>query len=305
MVTNNALRMLETARRKEKPFFLFVHYFDPHFLYNHHPAFDRTTGYDGDLTPGMPIAELREKSASMDAEDIDYLVGLYREEIAFTDHHIGRLLAGLKRMKLRKRTLVILTADHGEAFMEHGWIGHTIHLFDELLHVPLIVSLPGVIAPHRVDTPVSLLDVAPTVAEFTLPRGASAVIDHEGRSLAPLLFGKEGFDGRRPLFAEVSFEEPEKENPGAPRKRAFLTAVRAGPYKLIHELEGDVFTLYDLNADPLETEGKDVTKPVVRRTLKPLLEQWENLRAAGVASTGGSVISEDDLKRARALGYVK
>ena len=124
-------------RAGKRPFFLYVHYFDPHWYYNHHPQFDETSGYTGPLKSGEDIGEIRRLSASFSDADIAYLEGLYREEIAFTDDQIGKLLAHMQELGLADNTLVVLAADHGEEFRNRGWIGHTANLYDNLLHVPL------------------------------------------------------------------------------------------------------------------------------------------------------------------------
>ena len=80
----------------------------------------------------------------MSADDIKYLKALYDSEISFTDEYIGKLLDKLKELRLYDNTLIIFTADHGEGFLERGdyWIGHTKTLYQELIHVPLIIKLP-------------------------------------------------------------------------------------------------------------------------------------------------------------------
>ena len=104
-VTDSAIEWLSRAP-KEEPFFLFTHYFDPHCVYQHHPEFEQgSSDYDGPVKPGMSIWDLRDMRAELDAADLDYLRALYHEEIAYTDQHIGRLLAALEERgeRLRRR----------------------------------------------------------------------------------------------------------------------------------------------------------------------------------------------------------
>ena len=95
-------RVTETARgwlrerSRDRPFFLMAHYFDPHFAYQHHRAYDRTSSYDGSLRPGMAIWDLRHARNQLTAADIAFLRGLYQEEIGYTDHQIGRLVGALE-----------------------------------------------------------------------------------------------------------------------------------------------------------------------------------------------------------------
>ena len=127
----------------------------------------------------------------------------YDEEIAFTDRHVGRLLAGLTARGLTDNLVVIVTSDHGEALdtkQDHGALNHSKHLYDELIHVPLMVKVPGA-APRQVTTPVSLVDVGPTVLDlYGLPTPASFL----GQSLVPML---EGDDAplTRPIATESGY----------------------------------------------------------------------------------------------------
>ena len=164
-VSTRALRWLEHQQKvaADQPFFMFLHYFDPHYNYQHHPQFDRTSKYKGKLQPGTDIRELRRLIPELTKEDIQYLVDLYHEEIQYTDYHIGRVIDELRKRGLDRNTLVILTADHGEEFMEHDYIGHTRTLYDELVNIPLIFWLPGQFEPAQIQENVSSLDILPTV----------------------------------------------------------------------------------------------------------------------------------------------
>ena len=322
-VTDLALRWLERRTRirggQERPFFLMTHYFDPHFVYQNHPAYDRTSSYLGELTPGMGIWQLRQRREQLDPADLAYLRGLHQEEIAHTDHHIGRLLEGLETLAPSRRTLVIVTADHGEEFMDHGWIGHTRTLFDELLHVPLILYWPGVLEPAAVRTPVSLVDVVPSVMEaLGKPPPGDAELDDSargeeaGRSWWPLLgFGEvsQGRDpapaaaGGRHIWAEVSFAD----QPGQPgfhgEKVAFKTALLAGDLKLVHDHLAERWQLFDRARDPHELEPVSPSDPRFR-PLQGHLARWESQRRERLEQDR-RVPTIEELERLRSLGYVR
>lgn len=186
-VTKKGMAWLEKHRRQnpDQPFFMFLHYFDPHFYYQHHPSFDRTSGYEGELKAGMDIKDLRAMLDKLTPEDVDYLVGLHHEEIAFTDRHIGNLIKYLEKAGLMENTLVVIASDHGEEFMRHGWIGHTRTLYDELIRVPLIFFYPKALQPGVIDYPVAHIDLMPTLLSmFDEPVEDPA---WEGRNLLPLL----------------------------------------------------------------------------------------------------------------------
>ena len=298
-VTDAALAWLRT-RESDAPFFLFLHYFDPHFVYQHHAAHDLTAGYAGPLRPGMDIWELRNLRDRLTPDDVAYLVGLYREEIAFTDQHLGRLLDYLDTSGLTERTLVALVADHGEEFMQRGWIGHTRTLYDELLRVPLVLRLPGVLAPRAEPTPVSTLDVAPTVLELV---GAAADPEAQGISLAPHLGAAAPPIPPHDVRAEVSFVAPRLDKRS--EQTVFLTALIRGELKLVHDLVSGRFRLYDRAADPGEREDRFEAHPRAGELREALLA-WEAARdGEGTPAADLLEPTEAELERLRALGYVQ
>jgi arylsulfatase A-like enzyme len=167
--SDKAIAWLETV--KDRRFFLWVHYYDPHFRYEKHA--------------GTP-------------EFGDAPVDLYDHEILYTDGHIGRLLAYLRARGVWDKTVIIVTGDHGEGFGEHGIDLHGYHVYGAQTRVPLIVRLPG-LAPRRVDMPAGHVDLLPTLANLV---GAPATSAMAGRSLLgePI--------GDRVIFQEVVFEGP-------------------------------------------------------------------------------------------------
>jgi len=158
-------------RDDDAPFFLYVHYMDPHGPYNPAlPFLQRMSGprtdtplslYD-DVRPDLP--RLLEEGFGPDDDRFKDLVVRYDAEIATADDAFGKLLAGLEEQGLMENTLIVLFADHGEEFLEHGFVEHAWRVFTESVHVPLIVRFPGVLGAARIDAPVSLVDVGPTVA---------------------------------------------------------------------------------------------------------------------------------------------
>ena len=180
-VTRAALRFIDA--HAGDPFFLWLHYFDPHNEYLSHPGhgYQRERPYRGPVNPRNNFYKLRRILDRLGPPDWDELRRLYDSEIAFTDHHIGRVLERLRSLELYEDSLVILTADHGEEFGDHGRLGHAHSLYQELVHVPLLVKYPGS-EPLVAEDPVALVDLYPTLLEFLglpLPEGLV------GRSLFP------------------------------------------------------------------------------------------------------------------------
>lgn len=219
-LTDRALAWI--SRHPAQKWFLWVHYLDPHSQYVPHP---------GDTQFGDPAQDL------------------YEGELRFTDRHIGRLLDELIRLPGGDRTIVVVTSDHGDAFGEHGFDGHAIALYREILHVPLLFHVPNN-PPRRVGGAVSNLDILPTVAALCGIDLAGA--SFEGRNLVPSIFyGEE--DPERVVFAETNYPIP-------------IRAAISASWKLVFNMKSNFYELYDLAADPMEkrniasTDGKNLAR---------------------------------------------
>lgn len=243
-VVDRALQRFEEI--PEGPFFAFVHFFDPHWDYVPPQPFaarfadpnyrGRVDGTVVSMTPYFA------PDARVPQADLQHMIDLYDGEIAYTDAEIGRLLDALKRAGRLDRTVVVITADHGEEFKEHKQLGHGQTLYEEQLRVPLIVSgYPPLGRGERRHEVVSLVDIAPTLLEIA---GAEPLPDLPGSSL----LDREVLAARK-LFAEsIRFGVEQR-------------AARIEDAKVIHLLQGDRRTFYDLARDPGEQSplGQDPT----------------------------------------------
>ncbi len=166
-VTDVALRWLAA---RERPFFLWIHYYDPHAAY-------------------LPPAPFGRRFAGR----------LYDGEIAYVDTQIERIFQGLRTSGEWDRTLVVATSDHGESLGEHGEQTHSYTLYDAVLKVPLLVRGPGVPTARRVPEVVSAIDVAPTILARA---GLAPLADADGRDLSPMWAEEHGFE-ERPAYSET------------------------------------------------------------------------------------------------------
>jgi arylsulfatase A-like enzyme len=220
-----------THLRPDRPFFVWAHFFDPHDRYLTHARFSR-----------------------FGRRAIDR----YDGEIAYTDHHLGRVLRALRARKDAERIAVIVTSDHGEAFGEHGTRFHGQSLYEEEIRVPLLLRVPRGV-PSRVPTPVGVIDVAPTILELA---GIPPAPEHRGRSLVAAARG--ATLSPRPMFAEILPED---------RIRA-RTAVIHGDWKLIYDERRDALRLYHLREDPRERHNRLRRDALVASELAALLFRW-------------------------------
>jgi arylsulfatase A-like enzyme len=212
-LTDRAVALLSQVPAGTTRFYLWVHYVDVHAAYVPHPEFDFG-------------------SKSRD---------LYDGEVRFVDHHVGRLLAAIAAGPRASRTAVILTSDHGEAFGEHGMVRHGREVWEELVHVPLVVFVPG-LPPRHVAVRRSAIDLVPTLLElFGAPKPSGEGSDFvSGQSLLPDLLDT-GHPSPRPVLVDMC------EGPYNEERQAFID----GSMKLI-ATRGRPLGLYDLDEDPAE-----------------------------------------------------
>lgn len=306
-LTDAALRWLREERDPERPYFLWVHYMDPHSPYLPPEGWARR-GYAHDaphwIDPERLAKNNIQREEAKDGEPVDALVSLdaYDEEIAYTDHHIGRLLAAFEDASSRESSLVVLTADHGESMLEHQiWFVHGYQVYDEMVRIPMLVRAAGV-APGPRERLASLVDVLPTVLSHALVEPPSGL---PGRDLRPATR-----DPDRRVFAETTYLDNH------------WTAVWQGDDKWVLEVGIRDGALeqgyhYDLAADPGELRpGRWAPgEPPAAAARELVLRAERDPDPAGIPaskradpdwgrpSVAGDLVREQ-LEKLRALGYV-
>jgi len=287
-VTEKAVAELKRLVAADRPFLLWVHYFDPHYSYQRYErsGFAAREGA-GRLGGGESIEELRPLTQDLSADELEFLRALYDEEIARTDAAVGTLIASLDASPAARSTIVVLTADHGEAFREHGHLGHTESLYEELVRVPLLVRSPRLDS-RPVETAVSLVGLAPTLLDLL-------GLDHglPGTSFAALLEG-EGEGAARPIFSEVD-------------RGSHQRSVRLGNDKLVYHIDARTSELYDLEDDPDETRNlAPRDQATTRRLLRALEAHRQRIRSFRTRSQTPSEsldLDERTQRELEALGY--
>ncbi|MGE5786629.1 MAG: sulfatase-like hydrolase/transferase [Myxococcales bacterium] len=215
-LTDRILAQLEKAENTNGRFFLWSQYTDPHAEYIWHQGFD--------FGPQS--------------------IGKYFGEVAFVDHHIGRVLDFVRSKPWGARTAVVVTSDHGEAFGEHGMIRHGFELWEPLVRVPLVMYVPG-IAPRQIASRRTLIDLVPTILDLMqvgIP-AASGSDFVSGQSMLPEMLGIDGADQARPLLVDMA------QGPYTSERQAYIE----GDYKLI-AAQGRPLGLFNLVSDPSEKQ---------------------------------------------------
>ena len=244
----------------ERPLFLFVHLWDVHYDYDppreYVEMFD--PGYDGTLD-ASDLARNPAINDRMAPRDLDHLIALYDGEIRFTDEILGKILAALERRGRMQDTLLVITADHGEEFFEHGGKGHQRTLFDEVVRVPLIVRWPGRFAGGSVvHDQVRLVDLMPTLLACG---GVAKLPEVQGRDVTPLLRGEPMTPA--PALCELYVD------------RNDLRALRTNAFKVVEWADQGTVLGFDLALDaheqrPLPAELEPVAS--VHRGLEAALD---------------------------------
>jgi arylsulfatase A-like enzyme len=302
-VTDEAIGLLDQLSTGDAPFFLFVHYFDPHFVYLRHPAY----GFAGERPPRIRwnrgVAGLRRLDPPPDETEIAFLVAAYDEEIRHTDAGIGRLIGALRERGLFDDTLIVFTADHGEEFFERGWLGHSITVFEELVRVPLIIRPPGVgQTGHIVDAPVSLVSLTPTILDAV--GVAYAEHDFQETSLMPYVRDA-STAAAAPVYVELDFDRSPLERTADPRGTVRKTAIVSGTLKLMLDESTGEYELFDLERDPDEQHDVSAEHPDLLQELRATLHaKMDAVRADGLQAHSRT-LTDDQKHMLEELGYLE
>ena len=309
-VVNEATFKWLAQRDSGKPFFIYLHYMDPHGPYDTAPEFleplldrveqmpdkRRLTGEELkslDYLRKLPKVTDDPQRHQRLSQYQEYWAARYEAGIRQMDHYIGELRSGLTELGLWDDTYVLITADHGEAFGEHGFWEHGFSTHHTDLHVPLIMRWPGVLpAGKRVRQTVRLIDVQPTLLDqLSLPKPPGM----QGASLSPYIAG------RPPSTPLVAFAE------GVKRRGMEQQAVYVGDWKLIKTLRTNALQLYNIAADPLEQNNLVRERPQQARVLVSVLEEQarSNTRLAKDFDAEQVPMSAEMRARLAALGYVE
>ena len=281
------------AGKDGRPFFLWVHYQDPHGPYTppetllpdaeNYAAFDRELPLRDDNIGdfGIPAYQALE-----DRRDEAFYRARYDGEIAYLDGYLANLLEALDRPQWKDRLAVIFTADHGESMGEHGfWFSHEQDLHDELIRVPLIVTAPD-LAPARITERACHIDLFPTVLALAGERDLSG---YRGVNLLDASARKT----TRGLYAETNHRVT----------RRVQRSLVLGPFKLIRSPLGEADPkLYDISKDPGETNNLYAERPEVAEAMMKRLLEHERIARSGKQGVK-QAFSEEDERILEALGY--
>jgi len=336
-ITDQAIGWIRESQ--ENPLFLFVHYYDVHSDYTSLPEYERifVTPYSGEADgTGWQLAQASfeddyvkmchenydpykcrigtpEKYLAVDRSvgkvffddaDIRHLEELYDAGIRQLDNEIGRFLGLIESEGLLNDALILITSDHGEEFMDHGRMDHFLTMYQEVLRVPLIIRGPGIPQGLQIDTPVSLVDIVPTVLAIAGIEGRKEL---DGVDFSPLFL-----DSTRPpsdLESRFIFGEAAGGLTHALMMDdiyPIYRSIRKGRHKLIHNSKDESWSLYDLEVDPGESDdlfSQEAKTPLVRELTSAMEERYKDFDP-NPAPENRVELETWELEKLRALGYV-
>jgi|GEM_PF-673517 len=282
---------------KDKPLFLYVHTVDPHDPYIPPPPYDRM--YDPDYKgkiwgDSKTLIEIGRGDIKITERDRKHLIALYDGEVTYNDKSVGELMRKLKELGIADNTLIIIIADHGEEFLEHGGTRHGHTLYNEVLHIPLIFHCPNALPKgKRIKDLVRAVDVLPTILnilDIPLPKKI------EGKSLLSLI-KKGGNPGISYSFAELD------------RYGKNLRSLQNDKWKLIHyPYRREKGEFYNLKDDPKEKKNLFYGRkpPAYNELNKKLTEILKRLKEESKKFHRMKVekLDKETLEQLKALGYI-
>jgi arylsulfatase A-like enzyme len=301
-INEKARKWLLQRRRPGAPYFLFLNYMDAHTPYAVRKGFGQSAPEDG-VSHGFPVhylpfSTVREVSRGerdLTRAEAAHIASLYNGSLSYLDEQVGRFIDFIDQQADGSKTWIIVTSDHGESLGEHRTLMHGTSLYEELIHVPLIVrppsssSRPRGIVDERL---IQLVDVLPLI------------LDAVGIDSPPRLDGIAPETGREAAYAESSPNSYQVALAGA-RQRRDLRALIYGTWKYI-ESSNTPEELFDLAQDPLELVNLANSHPARTADMRARLAAWKEALARGAAPAAAQQpVSAEQRERLRALGYLR
>ncbi len=273
---------------EDQPFHLQIHFVPPHEPYDPGPRFDvfGNESYGGPVDGSLEMIKAIDSGRhTTSSEDLERLIALYDGNLRRADAAVGALLQALEKRRRWPNTVVLITSDHGEAFLEHGRLGHNSTVFDEMLRVPFIFRLPERLHAAHEDELVTLADILPTMLSAAGGRPRSAVKGRDLLSVPEQASGASFFVARNDRNVPV-------------------TALRTPRWKLVRSGHNRV-QLYDLLADPGEHTNVLHRRFAIAMGLERLLVQELQTRPTHDPAAPLAPADGDDAAMLRALGYAE
>ncbi len=286
--TEKMVALIRKYISSDRPIFAFYHTYEIHSPYFPPRKYLKMFGdFQSAFVPSSQnlLHSINSAKQDLNDQDLDFLRASYDAGIRFTDDMLKHMFKELNELGFFKNYLLIITADHGEEFAEHGGLLHRGLLYDELLHVPLIITGTDVSKGKVDDRMVSSVDIAPTI------------LDYLNISPPPLMEGKN-------LLAR-STDTKDMEDAVFSQYGRLRYSIRTDRWKLIENMRSHKIELYDFEHDPGERTNLAINKPEEVAKLTSRLEKWRKTRKVLERGNVGKVkLTKQQLKKLKSLGYV-
>jgi arylsulfatase A-like enzyme len=288
--TINNIVLKHIDQNTKEPFFLFINYFDPHYPYTAPEPFDTRFEKRPLSDIESTEADINKDRKKMPRKDREIFEGKYDGEIAYMDFYLGKFFEYLKEIHAYDESWIIVTADHGESFGEHDYIGHGAALYDNLIHVPLIIKYPkSWTIRNDLEERIQLMDIMPTIlSKLNIPVPETC----QGQPLGQV---------KHRIISEVNRNMSDIKKNGD-RFNRDQKAIYQGPYKLIWSSNGED-ELYDIVEDPRENKNLAGEDPSRVSELTRELEAWYRDVPKSKKSSLGD-IDQKTMEQLKALGYL-
>jgi arylsulfatase A-like enzyme len=280
--------------KKDRPFFAYLHYREPHAPFNPPEKFKNRftdpsyTGYRDASYEMRRKINMGEVSATQ--ADRDYIIATYDENLLYGDYEVGRVMEKLKQLNIYQNTVIVVTADHGEAFWEHDFQGHNSQLYEESIHIPLVIKFADQtpLKGKRVAQPARTIDIYPTLVDLLQFSRRNWNVD--GSSLIPYLTSS-SFP-KRPVMTQTI----------ASQAYGYIE----NDFKYTVHIGSRKEELYNLNADPLEKENRIDKDTVQAGYLRSRVFGWlaDSKRIGTWQKAEHAVMDETTRENLKALGYI-
>lgn len=279
--TEKVLNYLK-ENKDNRPFFIFYHTYEIHSPYNPPEPYNNIFGeYRSNIKPTNAelLKYVHTAWKDLSEEDLKFLKARYDGTIRYTDDNLLKFFQKLQEFGFFKKYFLILTADHGEEFCEHGGLLHRDYLYEELIHIPLIITGTGIPKGKKINHLASHIDILPTILKMA---GIKKMDFHPGKDL---------FNIKKRKFIFCQYEN-----------RRY--AIRTEKYKFILNGDGKL-ELYDLIRDPKEKENLSDKNLKICKKFKNELEKFKNSLPDFCSSKTRANLSKEDIEKLKSLGYIK
>ncbi len=291
-ITNRFVKWLEKSK-KDRPFFAYLHYREPHAPFNppenfkNHFTDPNYTGYRDASYEMRRKINMGEVQATKG--DRDYIIATYDENLRYGDYEVGRVIKKLKQNKMYENTVIIVTADHGEAFWEHNFQGHNSQLYEESIHIPLVIKFAGQgLRGKRINQPVRTIDIYPTLVD--LMQFSRRFWNVDGHSIIPYLVSSNS--PKVPVMTQTIASQ--------------AYGYMENDYKYIVHMQSRNEELYNLKSDPMEKFNRIAEDRVQAAYMRSRIFGWlaASRQVGAWHKTERAVIDDTTRDNLKALGYI-